>query len=50
MSKRGPVFCCAVLAWVLPMAADTVHYTYDHADRLTMVDYDNRKSTSVVIK
>src|SRR5712692_5297859 len=41
MTKRGPVFCCVVLACVLPVAADTVHFTYDDAGRLTMVDYGN---------
>src|SRR5438132_6595216 len=44
MAKRGPVFCSIVLACVLPVAADTVHYTYDDAGRLTMVDYGNGKT------
>jgi YD repeat-containing protein len=41
---RWRILCCILLACALPVAADTVLYTYDDAGRLTTVDYGNGKT------
>ena len=38
------ILCCILLACALPVAADTVRYTYDDAGRLTTVDYGSGKT------
>jgi len=44
MMMRCRILPCTLLLCALPVAADTLRYTYDDAGRLTTVDYGNGKT------